>query len=311
MVFANHSFMSQNAVEITGLKKVYKNGFKALKGVDMTIKEGDFFALLGANGAGKTTIIGILTGTVLKTEGTVKVFGVDIDKNHNEAKKLIGVVPQEFNFNIFEKVQDIIIQQAGYFGIPRSEAKKRIKPILEVLELWDKRHTKAMELSGGMKRRLMIARALIHGPKFLILDEPTAGVDVELRHGMWDYLKKINKEGVTILLTTHYIEEAEELCRNVAIIKLGEIIKSAPTRELTNGMEEHTYVVELSEKHETITLKGFEFERVDETTIEVVVKKDQTINQLIQALDESKIVVHELSPKGNKLERLFLKLVTD
>jgi len=311
MFFANLKKMSKNAVEIKGLKKVYGNKFTALKGVDMTIKEGDFFALLGANGAGKTTIIGILTGTVLKTGGSVKVFGVDIDKDHNEAKKLIGVVPQEFNFNIFEKVQDIIIQQAGYFGIPRGEAKKRVKPILEVLELWDKRDTKAMELSGGMKRRLMIARALIHGPKFLILDEPTAGVDVELRHGMWSYLKKINKEGVTILLTTHYIEEAEELCRNVAIIKTGEIIKSAPIRELTNGMEEHTYVVELSEKYETITLKGFEFERVDETTIEVVVKKSQTINQLINALDEAKIIVHELSPKGNKLERLFLKLVTD
>ena len=299
------------AIEIKGLQKTYKGGQKALKGVDLSIEKGDFFALLGANGAGKTTIIGILTGTVLKDSGTVKVLGHDIDKNHNAAKRMVGVVPQEFNFNIFEKVSDIVIQQAGYFGITRKEALKNLEPTLRVLDLWDKRDTQAIKLSGGMKRRLMIARALIHKPKLLILDEPTAGVDVELRHGMWDYLKKLNESGTTILLTTHYIEEAEELCRNVAIIKLGEIIRSKPVLELTRSLEEHTYVAQLDVVKSEMTLNGFSFEKVDESTIEVVIKKDQTINELVAALDESGMTIQELTPKGNKLEQLFLNLVKE
>ena len=301
----------KQAIQITGLQKTYQTGVKALKGVNLEIEEGDFFALLGANGAGKTTIIGILTGIVLKTEGEVKIFGIDIDEDHNAAKKMIGVVPQEFNFNFFEKVQDIVIQQAGYFGIHRMEAKKRVEPILKILDLWDKRDTQAMKLSGGMKRRLMIARALIHHPKFLILDEPTAGVDVELRHGMWDYLKKLNKEGVTILLTTHYIEEAQELCKNVAIIKDGEIIKCAPTRELTQTLEEHTYIAELTtEIKSDLKLEGFEWTQVDKSTLEVTIKRNQTINELVKVLDNAGVVIQELNPKGNRLEQLFLNLVS-
>ncbi len=301
--------MNQNAINISGLKKIYKGGTVALKEVNLTIQNGDFFALLGANGAGKTTIIGILTGIVLKTEGNVEIFGIDIEKDHNAAKKMIGVVPQEFNFNFFEKVEDIVIQQAGYFGIKRKEARAKAEPILKILELWDKKDTVAMKLSGGMKRRLMIARALIHEPKLLILDEPTAGVDVELRHGMWDYLKKLNQQGVTILLTTHYIEEAEALCNNVAIIKEGEIVKSAPIKTLTKSLEEHTYVVELNEGASGLTLENFHVTQVDETTIEVIIKKSQSINALIKALDAAKVTVSELSPKGNKLEHLFLNLV--
>lgn len=297
------------AIHITGLKKTYKTGLMALKGVDMDIHEGDFFALLGANGAGKTTMIGILTGIVLKTEGKVEVFGIDIDKDHNAAKKMIGVVPQEFNFNFFEKVQDIVIQQAGYFGIPRHVAEKEVEPILKILDLWDKRDTQAMKLSGGMKRRLMIARALIHHPKLLILDEPTAGVDVELRHGMWEYLRKLNEEqGVTILLTTHYIEEAEALCKNVAIIKEGEIVKSAPVKELTESLEEHTYVVQVDQLKEDLKLDHFPHQKTDINTLEVVVKKGQSINDLVTAFQNAGITVNELAPKGNKLEHLFLNL---
>lgn len=302
-------FYMKNAVEIKGLKKVYKSGLNALKSVDLTIANGDFFALLGANGAGKTTMIGILTDIVNKTDGTVKIFGHDIEKDHHIAKRLIGVVPQEFNFNFFETVSNIILQQAGYFGITRKEALKNLEPLLRVLDLWDKKDTAAIKLSGGMKRRLMIARALIHKPKLLILDEPTAGVDVELRHGMWDYLRKINADGVTILLTTHYIEEAEALCKNVAIIKSGEVIKCAPVRELTKSMEAHTYVAQVESLSKSAKIKGFELNKVDETTVEVTLKKGQTINELMASFDEAGIAVHELSVKGNKLEQLFLNLV--
>ena len=284
--------METNAIKITDLKKTYDTGVKALKEVSLTVKKGDFFALLGANGAGKTTIIGILTGVVNRTMGDVKVFGIDTAKHPEKAKRLIGVVPQEFNFNIFEKVQDIIVQQAGYFGIPRKQAIKDVEPILKVLDLWEKRDTQSIKLSGGMKRRLMIARALIHKPKLLILDEPTAGVDVGLRHGMWDYLKKLNKEGVTILLTTHYIEEAEALCRNVAIIKEGEIVTSEPVREMIKSMERHTYVAQLD----------------DDSTMEVIVEKGQTLNEVMKDLDDKGISVVEISPKGNKLEQLFLNI---
>ena len=214
-----------NAIEIHDLVKTYRTGTKALKGVDLTIAKGDFFALLGANGAGKTTLIGILTGLVNKTAGTVKVFGCDIDKDFANAKRMLGVVPQEFNFNMFENVQDIIVNQAGYFGVPPKTAIRDAEGILKMVGLWKKRQAMARTLSGGMKRRLMIARALIHHPKILILDEPTAGVDVELRLGMWDYLRGINSRGTTILLTTHYLEEVEQMCRNAAIIKDGLIVR--------------------------------------------------------------------------------------
>ncbi len=213
-----------NAIEIHGLVKTYRTGTRALKGVDLAVAEGDFFALLGANGAGKTTLIGILTGLVNKTAGTVKVFDCDIDKDFAGAKRMLGVVPQEFNFNMFENVQDIVVNQAGYFGVPYRTAFKDAESILKMVGLWKKRRAMARTLSGGMKRRLMIARALIHHPKILILDEPTAGVDVELRRGMWDYLRDINSRGTTILLTTHYLEEVEQMCRNAAIIKDGRIV---------------------------------------------------------------------------------------
>ncbi len=289
----------QNAIEINGLKKVYKSGLTALKSVELSIGNGDFFALLGANGAGKTTMIGILTGIVTKTAGSVKIFGHDIEKEHNLAKRMIGVVPQEFNFNFFETVSNIVLQQAGYFGITRKEAAKNLEPILKVLDLWDKKDTSAIKLSGGMKRRLMIARALIHKPKLLILDEPTAGVDVELRHGMWDYLRKINEEGVTILLTTHYIEEAEALCKNVAIIKSGEIVKSASVKELTKSMDFHTYTAQIEGGTSPVKIAGFDIVEIDDTTIEVVLKKGQTINELIAGFNAANITVQELSVKGN------------
>lgn len=214
----------QKAIEVHALRKVYDTGTEALKGIDLSVEEGDFFALLGPNGAGKTTLIGILTSLVNKSGGEATVFGVDIDKNRSLAKTFIGLVPQEMNFNIFEKVEDIIVTQAGYYGIPRHEALERCDALLKQLGLWDKRHEPSQKLSGGMKRRLMIARGLIHNPRLLILDEPTAGVDVEMRHGMWDFLRKLNKEGTTIILTTHYLEEAEALCRNIAIINKGTIV---------------------------------------------------------------------------------------
>lgn len=233
------------ALTVAGVSKIYKNGVKALNSVSLEIKKGDFFALLGANGAGKTSLIGIITGLVNKTEGKIEVLGHDIDKEPNLVKSMVGIVPQEFNFSMFEKVIDIIVWQAGYFGIPRNEAVPRAEEILEQLGLGDKKNVIARTLSGGMKRRLMIARALIHKPKFLILDEPTAGVDVELRHGMWEYLKKLNGEdGVTILLTTHYLEEVEQMCKNAAIIKTGEIIREDTVKNLLNSVEKETYLID-------------------------------------------------------------------
>jgi ABC-2 type transport system ATP-binding protein len=299
------------ALEITGLKKTYGNRVEALKGVNMSIDKGDFFALLGANGAGKTTLIGIVTGTVNKTAGKVNVFGTDIDRNHGEAKKMIGLVPQEFNFNIFEKVIDIVVQQAGYFGIPRKEALERAEEVLNVLDLWEKRHHKSLQLSGGMKRRLMIARALMHRPKLLILDEPTAGVDVELRHGMWDYLKKINDEGTTILLTTHYIEEAEELCRNVAIIKSGDIIKSESVKSMTRSLEQQTYILQLNRVPDGLRIDGFHCKKLDESSLEVTVKKDQTLNDLFKCVDQKKLTVSDITPKNNRLEQLFINILNE
>ena len=231
--------MSTNAISIKNLRKTYSTGTQALKGVDLDIKEGDFFALLGPNGAGKTTIISIVTSLTRKTEGEVQVFGTSIDEDPDKAKTYIGLVPQEFNFNIFEKVIDILTTQAGYYGIPRKEALERSDEILKALGLWDKRDSMSQQLSGGMKRRLMIARALIHKPKLLILDEPTAGVDIEMRIGMWEFLRRMNAEGTTIILTTHYLEEAEQLCRTVAIINKGEVKLHKPMQELLseNGKE--------------------------------------------------------------------------
>ncbi len=284
------------AIEIKNLVKTYKTGTKALKGVSLSINQGDFFALLGANGAGKTTLIGILTGLVNKTSGSIKVFGHDLDADFSGAKRLVGVVPQEFNFNMFEQVQDIVVNQAGYFGVPFKQAVKDSEPILKKVGLWEKRRAMSRTLSGGMKRRLMIARALIHHPKVLILDEPTAGVDVELRIGMWDYLRQINREGTTILLTTHYLEEVEQMCKHAAIIKEGEIVLEGNVRQLINSMPQDTYCVTVKENSDT-------------RLIEFDVKKREELNDALMSLVNSGAVIVDVHPKGNRLEKLFLNIL--
>jgi ABC-2 type transport system ATP-binding protein len=298
-----------NAISIQNLTKTYATGTQALKGVDLEVKEGDFFGLLGANGAGKTTIIGIMTSLVVKSGGKVQIFGFDLDTQLNKAKRQVGVVPQEFNFNIWEKVLDIVVAQGGYFGVPRKVAVGRAEEILKALELWNKKDEQARNLSGGMKRRLMIARALIHHPKLLFLDEPTAGVDVELRHGMWKYLNNLNANGTTIFLTTHYLEEAEQLCRNVAIIKEGEIVRNDSVKNLINSLEKQTYVltVESSKGHKNI--RGFDVRIVDDTTVEADLERNQTMSLLIHELHEHGYVVRDIRPKGNRLEQLFLNIL--
>jgi len=298
-----------NAIEIKNLVKTYKTGTKALKGVDLTVAQGDFFALLGANGAGKTTIIGILTGLVTKTAGTAHIFDHNIDVDFEAAKKCIGVVPQEFNFNMFECVQDIVVNQAGYFGIDYKIALKDSQEILKRVGLWEKRRTMARTLSGGMKRRLMIARGLIHRPKMLILDEPTAGVDVELRHGMWQYLREINAQGTTILLTTHYLEEVEQMCRNCAIIKEGEIVKRDSVRNLLSTIPQDTYRVTVKDMLSLDTIASFKPVKIDEHTLDVEIKHRDELNALILKLAQSGFVITDLHPKGNRLEKLFLEIV--
>jgi ABC-2 type transport system ATP-binding protein len=296
------------AISVKDLSKTYKNGTHALKNINLEIKKGDFFALLGANGAGKTTLIGILAGLVNKTSGQAFIFDFDIDEKHNDAKKMIGLVPQEFNFGIFEKVIDIVVQQAGFFGIDRKKALIRAETILKQLDLWKKKEVTAMQLSGGMKRRLMIARALVIEPQLLILDEPTAGVDVELRHSTWEYIKDINQKGTTIILTTHYIEEAEQLCKNAAIIHEGEIVKKDSIKNLVNSIERKKYIITVNKISGT-KVNDYELTPVDETTIEANLGIHQSINELINSLSERGITVHDIRPKGNRLEQLFLSLL--
>lgn len=298
-----------NALEISNLVKVYANGTQALSGVDLKVKQGDFFALLGANGAGKTTIIGIITSLVNKTSGEVRVFGHDIDKDIDLAKQMIGVVPQEFNFSIFEKVIDIVAAQAGYFGVPRAEAEKEAENVLRDLNLWEKRNDVSRSLSGGMKRRLMIARALIHKPKLLILDEPTAGVDVELRHGMWEYLQRLNASGTTILLTTHYLEEAEQLCKNLAIIKQGEIVKNDTVKNVLKGLESQTYILTVDALPDLKEKTPFNIVALDENTIQVDLRKEDSITDLVRTLSDVHVKVLEAQAKGNRLEQLFLEIL--
>lgn len=298
-----------NAVEINNLVKVYKSGTLALKDVSLKIEPGDFYGLLGANGAGKTTIIGIMTSLVNKTSGEVSIFGNNIDKDFTAAKRCIGVVPQEFNFNIFEKVFDIIVTQGGYFGMPRKESMKRAEVLLKQLSLWEKRDQKSMTLSGGMKRRLMIARALMHNPKLLILDEPTAGVDVELRRGMWTYLKDLNKKGTTILLTTHYLEEAEQLCRNLAIIKEGEIVKEGKVKTLLASVDKQRYHVTLNKKSEELTLSNYKIEGTGKQEVEITLGAKQTVSDLVQALQRKGFEVNDMRPTTNRLEQLFLDII--
>jgi len=299
-----------NALSIHNLVKTYKNGTQALKGIDFEVQEGEFSALLGPNGAGKTTAIGIITSLVNKTSGTVKVFDYDIDTEIERAKSCIGLVPQEINFNQFEKISDIVINQAGFYGIPRRLAKQRTEKYLKQLSLWDKRDDISRTLSGGMKRRLMIARALVHEPKLLILDEPTAGVDIEVRRSMWMFLKKINKEGITIILTTHYLEEAEDLCRRVAIIDKGRIIEQGRTRDLLAKLHTETFVLNLREPLQQVPpLDGYAVTQVDDTTLEVEVNKSQDVNMLFGLLSQQHIQVTSMRNKVNRLEELFVRLV--
>jgi len=299
------------ALEITNLKKTYATGVEALKGVSLSIESGDFFALLGPNGAGKTTLISIVTGLVSKSEGQVKIFGNSIDGDAQAAKLHVGVVPQEFNFAIFEKVIDIVCWQAGYFGIPRAEAEVRAEKYLKQLGLWEKRNEKAMGLSGGMKRRLMIVRALIHEPQLLILDEPTAGVDIELRRGMWDFLRELNANGVTIILTTHYLEEAEQLCRNMAIIDKGTIVSEGAVKKLLLAMEEETHVFDLSDElkeADIAKLSVFKPVKTDPHTLEMTLSKSHDLNAAVLALNAFGVTVKSLRNKHNRLEELFLSL---
>lgn len=299
------------ALSIRGLRKVYKGGLEALKGIDLDVNQGDFFALLGPNGAGKSTTIGIISSLVNKTAGSVSVFGYDLDTQLVELKRQIGLVPQEFNFNQFETVQQIVVNQAGYYGVPREIAKQRSQQYLTQLGLWDKRNSPARTLSGGMKRRLMIARALLHEPKLLILDEPTAGVDIELRRSMWDYLEQINKQGITIILTTHYLEEAESLCRNIAIIDRGAIIENTSIKRLLATLNMETFVFDLDPNtvKNAVTLQGFQWRQVEEHTLEVEVQKSKGLNSVFEQLSQQQIQVLSMRNKANRLEELFVNLV--
>ena len=298
------------AVKITDLTKRYAKGEEALKGIDLTVSAGDFFALLGPNGAGKSTTIGILSSLVNKSSGSIEVFGHDLENEPELAKSCIGLVPQEFNFNQFEPVDEILINQAGFYGIPRAEAKQRAEHYLKKLSLWDKRKAQARELSGGMKRRLMIARALVHNPKLLILDEPTAGVDIEIRRSMWSFLKEINQAGTTIILTTHYLEEAESLCRNIAIIDKGVIIENTSMTSMLRRLNQEVFVLDTEDAIDDLpTLKGFELTQVGESSFEVSVAKESGLNRLFSALNEAGITVLSMRNKQNRLEQLFIDMV--
>ncbi|WP_305370103.1 ABC transporter ATP-binding protein [Photobacterium leiognathi] len=298
-----------NALEIKSVRKTYKGGVEALKNMNLTVTEGDFFALLGPNGAGKSTTIGIISSLVNKTSGSVKIFGYDLDSEKVDAKNQLGLVPQEFNFNPFETVEQIVVNQAGYYGVERSVAKERAKKYLSQLDLWGKRSERARNLSGGMKRRLMIARALMHEPKLLILDEPTAGVDIELRRSMWAFLRKINQEGVTIILTTHYLEEAEMLCRNIGIINHGELIEHTSMKDLLGKLELETFILDIEPQTQAPQLKGMNSQLVDSTTLEVELKKGESLNPVFTQLSEQGIAVKSMRNKSNRLEELFVTLV--
>ncbi|TFH86362.1 ABC transporter ATP-binding protein [Billgrantia azerbaijanica] len=303
--------MAEPALSIRGLTKVYGNGFHALKGIDLDVAQGDFFALLGPNGAGKSTTLGVVCSLVQKTAGKVEIFGIDIDRDFARAKYHLGVVPQEFNFNQFEKVIDIVLAQAGYYGMPRREALPRAEQLLTDLGLWDKRNGSARMLSGGMKRRLMIARALMHRPRLLILDEPTAGVDIELRRSMWEYMRRINREeGTTIILTTHYLEEAESLCRQVAIIDHGNIVRNTSVRELLAELDTETFLLDLARPVETLPhLAGFEVSRVEPAQLAVMVHRGQRLNDLFAALSKEGIQVVSMRNRANRLEEMFVSMV--
>ena len=298
------------ALSIKNLTKIYNDAFKALDGISLDVRQGDFFALLGPNGAGKSTTIGIICSLVRKTEGAISVFQHDVDQDFSSAKHLIGVVPQEFNFNQFEKPIDILITQAGYFGIKASIASVRAEKYLKQLGLWEKRNDFSRNLSGGMKRRLMIARALIHEPKLLILDEPTAGVDIELRRSMWNFLKEINGNGTTIILTTHYLEEAENLCRNIAIIDHGKIIENTSMKSLLKMLDRETFVLDLSNEIDACPeIEGYSISLKDQNQIEVEIPKSESLNELFSELSKKNISIISMRNKTNRLEELFLGMV--
>ena len=301
-----------NALYIENLQKTYKNGVNALKGVDLSVKEGDFFALLGPNGAGKSSVIGIISSLINKTSGKVEVFGHNLDSNAADVREHIGLVPQEFNFNIFEPIGEILINQAGYYGIDREDAKQRAETFLKQLKLWDKRFDMAKELSGGMKRRLMIARALMHRPKLLILDEPTAGVDIEIRHSMWEFLKETNEEGTTIILTTHYLEEAESLCNNIAIINDGITVEQTQMRSLLDRLRIETFILYLNTSIDSIPVcKNYAIRMVDNTTLEADISATQNMTDLFDILKSCGIEVVSMKNKTNRLEQLFIGLVNN
>lgn len=298
------------ALSIQNLSKVYDNKFEALKGISLQVEPGDFFALLGPNGAGKSTTIGIICSLVRKTTGNVAIFGKDIDLEFGAAKSYLGVVPQEFNFNQFEKVQDIVVNQGGYYGLPLKLARERAEKYLRKLGLWEKRQDPSRSLSGGMKRRLMIARALVHEPKLLILDEPTAGVDIELRRSMWQFLQEINRAGTTIILTTHYLEEAESLCRNVAIIDNGKIVENTSIRALLKQLNREVFIMDTRDSiGDELRVPGYQVHRVDDQSMEVEVEKGQSLNDLFANLSSQGVQVTSMRNKANRLEELFVSLV--
>ncbi|MCY4155228.1 MAG: ABC transporter ATP-binding protein [Gammaproteobacteria bacterium] len=300
------------ALEINHLKKTYKNGFEALQGIDLAVDEGDFFALLGPNGAGKSTTIGIITSLVTRTAGSVKIFGLDSITHSAEVKARLGVVPQEVNFSLFETCLNILLNQAGYYGIDRKTALGRAERYLRQLGLWERRNSISRNLSGGLKRRLMIARALVHEPKLLLLDEPTAGVDVELRRSTWDFLKEINRNGTTIVLTTHYLEEAESLCEKIAIIDKGSIVEYGHKKDLLAQLHSETFVLDLVNPLEQLPeMPSLDIRQVDPMTLEVVINRAQDANAVFKILSEHKIIVRSLRNKANRLEQLFIRLLDD
>ena len=298
------------ALEIDNLKKIYSGGTEALKGISLKVNQGDFYALLGPNGAGKSSTIGIIGTLVTKSSGNVKIFGIDLDENVAHAKSMLGVVSQEINFSQFEKVLDIVTTQAGFYGIKKSIAQPKVEKMLKRLGLWDKRHDQARTLSGGFKRRLMIAKALIHEPKLLILDEPTAGVDIELRREMWDFLKEINSNGTTIILTTHYLEEAEQLCRNIGIIDHGEIVVDTSMKELLRKLDVQGFVLDLEDPlKEVPTIKDYSLRLEDPLTLIAAVNKEKSINNLFDELNKLNIKVKSMRNESNRLEELFIEMV--
>jgi ABC-2 type transport system ATP-binding protein len=303
----------KTAISIKNLRKTYDNGFEALKGISLEVEQGDFFALLGPNGAGKSTTIGVISTLVNRSAGEVEVFGRNVDSHVYETKLDLGVVPQEVNFNLFERVEDIVITQAGYYGLPRTLAKERCDKYLRQLGLWDKRRDRSRSLSGGMKRRLMIARALVHEPRLLILDEPTAGVDIELRRSMWDFLIELNRQGTTIILTTHYLEEAEQLCRNIAIIDKGTIVENTSMKSLLAEIDSQVFVLDVLKAdlpQAALCLKDFDARTLDDQSIEVTVRRGGSINAVFAQLENAGVVVTSMRNKTNRLEQLFINKLT-